>query len=370
MAAEVLTTRALNRALLARQMLLERHSLTALEAIERLVGMQSQAPLAPYVGLWTRLEGFDPAELARLMEERAAVRGSFMRATVHLVSAPDALALRPAVQPVLERQFRGSSYRRDLEGVAVEDVIAAGRELIEERPRTRVELRRELAERWPGEDEDSLAAAVAFLLATVQVPPRGVWGRGGQPTLTTVEGWLGRPLARRPDLDGLVVRYLAAFGPASVLDMRSWSGLTRMGEVFQRLRPDLRTFRDETGRELFDLPDAPRPDPATPVRPRFLPEYDNVLLGHADRTRIMPPERTVPLRPGNGAAMGTLLIGGFYRADWRIIRDGATATLLVTAFDRPSKRDTTAIAAEGRRLLRFAAPEAAEHGVRIEAPSD
>jgi Winged helix DNA-binding domain len=359
----LLDRRALNRATLARQLLLERAGMPAIDAIERLAGMQAQAPHAPYVGLWTRLTGFEADELSELIATRQAVRGPLMRATLHLVSAADCRAFRPVVQPVIERGFASAPF--DISGVETGALLAAGRELIEHAPRTRAELGALLAERWPEADPVSLAQAITYLVPTVQVPPRGVWGASGQARWTSAEAWLGRGLDRRPSRERLVTRYLAAFGPATVRDIQAWSGLTRLGAVVERLRGRLLTFRDENGVELFDLPDSPRPAPDTPAPPRFLPEYDNLLLSHADRTRFITGGERVPLQPGMGARYGTLLVDGLFRATWRISLERDGAILDVEPFERLSERD--AIVAEGERLLTFAAAGAARHDVRIGA---
>ncbi|MGZ6697032.1 MAG: winged helix DNA-binding domain-containing protein [Solirubrobacteraceae bacterium] len=365
MSEEVLSARALNRALLARQLLLERATIGSAEAIERLVGLQAQAPNAPYVALWSRLEGYDPAELAGLLERREAVRTHVMRTTVHLVTARDCTHLRPLMQAVIERSFRSSPWAKRLAGADLDAVAEAGRELLRDRVLTRAQLAPLLAERFPGHDPMSLAYAATIRVPTVQPPPRGVWGAGGAAAWTETEAWIGAALGPAPTPDATVLRYLAAFGPASIPDVRIWSGLTAQREVVQRLRPWLRTFRDERGRELFDLPGAPRPGADAPAPPRFLPEYDNVLLSHDDRTRINALGRPVPLLPGNGGVSGTLLVDGFFRGEWRIERAGDRATLRVEPFDRYTRDERAAVTAEGERLLAFAAPSAAGGEVRI-----
>ena len=359
--ADVLSRRALNRALLARQLLLERHELSVPAAIERLAGMQSQAPRTPYVGLWTRLAGFDPAALERLMLRRRAVRLVLMRRTLHLVTAHDCLAWWPLVQPVVAASVNGN-WGRHLGGVDRAAVAAAGRALLEERPRTHAELSRELAERWPVAEVAALGHAVGAEVPLVQLPPRGLWSTSAQPLLTTAEAWLGEPVDPDPSPGDLVLRYLRAFGPASAADAQRWCGLTRLGEVLDALRPKLRTFHDEHGRELFDLPRAPRPDPGTPAPPRFLPEFDNLLLSHADRTRVMATEHRSGVFTVNGRILGTVLVDGFVAGTWSV----AGGTLTIRAFGRISRADRDALAEEGGRLLDFvAAGDAGGHEVRF-----
>jgi hypothetical protein len=366
---EVLGPRALNRATLERQLLLRRSTLSPLEAVEHLVGLQSQVPLNPYTALWSRLERFRPQALADLLVERRVVRIAVMRSTIHLVSADDCLVLRPLAQPVLDQELaRHPEYAPALRGIDLGPVLTDAAALLAERPRTGPELRSLLAERYPWHSSAALAYACRNHLPLVQVPPRGVWGRTAQVTSTTAEAWLGRPLAPRPSIDDVVLRYLAAFGPATPADVAAWSELRGMRAVIDRLRPTLRVFRDERGRELVDLPDAPRPDPDTPAPPRFLPEYDNVLLSHADRSRFVSDDRRRALAAAAGPVHGTVLRDGLVSGVWRLERADGDATLVVSLVERPPKRATAAIAAEGRRLLRLIAEDAESREVRVLRP--
>jgi hypothetical protein len=364
--ADVLGRRALNRALLERQLLLRRWKLSAAEAIKHLVGMQAQAPNPPYVGLWTRLDGFRPGELAALITDRRAVRIALMRNTVHLVTARDALTLRPLVQPIFDRTlYANRAHRAGLEGMDIEALVAAGRALLEERPRTARELGMLLQDRWPDRDPASLARAIRHLVPLVQVPPRGVWGKSGQATHTTTEAWLSRPLDPDPSPEEMVLRYLGAFGPATVKDVQTWSGLTRLREVTDRLRPRLVTFRDEQGKELFDLPDAPRPAPDTLSPPRFLPEFDNLTLSHADRTRVIADDYRKVIASKNGMVPATVLVDGFVSGTWKTERTRGEVTLVIEPFEPLAEKDRDALAEEGERLVRFIGEGAEAFEVRF-----
>ena len=347
--------------MLARQHLLQRRKASAADEIEHLVGMQAQVPNSPYVGLWTRLDGFKPDQLADIISQRRAVRLGMMRNTIHLVTARDCIAQRSLFSPVLERGLQSSPFGRNLVGMEMQPLIRYATRLMKAKPRTLTELGGLLHEHWPDRDATSLAYAIRHLVALVQVPPRGVWGKSAQATWTSAELWLGSPLARKPSIDALILRYLAAFGPATVTDMSAWSGLTALRTVVERLRPQLRTFRDERGRELFDVPDGPLPEPRTPAPPRFLPEYDNLLIGHHDRTRVIDRAYRYVI------FIGTLLVDGFVQGTWVISRQRETATLTIEPLRPLTATERKTVAEEGERLLDFAAAEAGRRDVRITA---
>jgi hypothetical protein len=360
-AARVLDRRALNRALLERQLLLERRALPPADAIERLVGMQAQEPQAPYFGLWARLERFRPQHLSSLIAERRAVRTPLMRTTIHLVSSRDCTKIWPLLQPVHARNFRGTAFARAVAGLDLEHLRAAGNELLAHKPRTRAELSSVLAERWPGIDPPSLAYAVSYLTPIVQVPPRGLWRQSGQARWALTADWLGKPMDGEPSLTDLVLRYLAAFGPATVKDIQAWSGLTGLRAITDPLRGRLRTFVDKTGNELLDLPGAPLPDPDTAAPVRFLPPFDNAILAHADRSRIVAPEHHEHVT--RDRLMRTFLVDGFVAGSWAD-RDG---TLLVRPFRPLSRVDAAAVEAEAERLHVFIAPERRKPQVAFDA---
>ena len=363
MSAPVLDPRTLNRTLLARQRLLERTTESAATMVERLVGLQAQLPWDPYVGLWSRVADFDPMELATLLTSRRVVRITLLRGTIHLVSARDGVAIRPLVQSVLDRVLGSQRGFREALVRVDRDVLAAEvRTLVEEQPRSRAEIRAWADTRWPGSDGQSLAIAVGYLLPAVQVTPRAVWGQTAPARWTTLESWIAnQPAARTGPMapEALVRRYLAAFGPAGVADIRAWSGLGGLREVVDRIRPELRTYRDERGRELLDVADGVLAEPGTPAPVRFLPVYDNVLLGHDDRSRIISQADRRRVMTGGPLNVGSVLVDGFAHGLWRVVADGDRRTLDVMRFRSISSVDEALVGEEAERLLAFLAPDAA-----------
>ncbi len=358
-----LTARALGRATLARQHLLARVDTDAGETVRHLVGLQTQVPSNQYTALFSRLAGFGPEDFSRRFEQREFVRLSLMRCTLHTVTAADAHALRPLFDVPHERVLR-SNFRRELAGADPAAVAGQARGLLENcAPMEARELGRLLAREWPEAEPRALAMAARQLLPLVQVPPRGLWRRGGAARLTTAEQWLRDTAAIRMPAASpgdLVRRYLAAFGPASVKDVQRWSGLTRLRPVLDGLRDELAVFRDDaTGAELFDLPDAPRPGPDTEAPPRFLPEFDNVFIGHDDRSRIITDPARHKVAWNGNIAKPVFLSDGVLKGTWSLVRDSGHATLELRPFAAVPAVERTALAEEGEALLAFLAPDEA-----------
>ena len=362
---DVLGRRALGRATLARQLLLERVDRPVAAALEHLVGLQAQVPQVPHLALWDRLAGYDPADLDALMTSRAVVRTQLMRTTIHTVTAADALALRPLLQPVLDRTASSTVWGQRLRGQDVSGVVAEAAELMAVSPMGRAQLQRELARRHPGLDAEAVAFCVSYWVPWVQPPPRGLWSGAGAAVMTTVDAWLGPapPSAMSPE--DLVRRYLGAFGPATVRDVQAWCGLTKLREVVEGMGPGLRRFRGDDGAELFDLPDLPLPDPGTPAPVRFLAEYDNVVLSHADRSRVVAEGDHVLQLGGPGGWVGTVLVDGLLRATWAARREDDATILTVRPSGPLTAAERDEVGAEGERLLAFLAPGRA-HDVRLD----
>lgn len=363
MADRILRLRELNRATLARQLLLERQSLTVPEAIERLVGLQAQLASAPYVGLWTRLADFRRESLAELIENRKIVKATFIRGTLHLLTAEDYVRFRTTLHPLLIEaastiaKGRGGDF--DLE-----KVLKMARKFIGEKPRTFAEISEMLTQLMPDTDVGAMRYSVRTHIPLVQVPIATGWSYSNKPEFTLAEEWIGRKISSKDELPELVKRYLAAFGPASVTDAQTWLGL-KLKDTFEKLRPELQTYRDEGRRELFDLPGAQLLAEDVPAPIRFLPEYDNLLLSHSNRTRVVANEyRSKVYLPGLRVA-ATILVDGFVRGAWKIEETKTAAALLITPFDKLTKKDRTALSEEGEQLVRLVEEKAKSFEVRF-----
>ena len=350
---ETLDRRRLTLATLERQLLLRRHELGVAEAVTHLVGLQAQEPLEPYTGLWSRLARFDPSALAAGLEDRSLVRTLMMRRTLHLHTAADCLALRPAHQAMLVTKMLGL-YRRTLEDVDLDELVARAAPLFAAEPRIAADVAREVGVRWPQVEPRALGDALTCLVPLVQVPPRGVWGRSGPARLTTVAAWLGHePEAPDDVLSSMVVRYLRAYGPASTSDLRGWCGVPGLPAVVAELRPSLVAYRDESGRELLDLADAVLPDDDAEVPVRFLPAFDNTVLGYDDRRRVIDDEH----RRLSVAGARFVLVDGRVAAVWvpRRDPDGGAVTVGVELLRALTPTEADAVVEEGRSLAAFLA---------------
>ncbi|MGY1603945.1 winged helix DNA-binding domain-containing protein [Geodermatophilus sp. SYSU D00815] len=346
-----LDRRTLNRTLLDRQLLLARSDLPVAAAVERLVALQAQEPNWPHVGLWTRLASFAPEQLSALVTDRRVVRAPTLRGTQHVTSADDFRWLRPTLQPLLDRLSTAAWFRRGLAGHDPGAVAGTAAAVLGDDLLLRRELGRRLADRHPGGRRAQLAAVAELRLPLVHDPATSAWGgwwsRSGI-AVAHAEAWLGRPVGA-PDAERLVLRYLAGFGPAAVRDVQAWSGLTRLREVVDGLRPRLRTYRDESGRELVDLPEGRLAEPEAPAPVRFLPGFDNALLAHADRSRVLPEAARGQVLPGYANVLPTFLVDGFVAGTW----SWTGGRVRPAPFTPLRPDDAAAVAAEAARLAAF-----------------
>jgi hypothetical protein len=364
--ADVLSVRQLNRATLARQMLLARERTSPLRVIERLVAMQAQWARPPFLGLWSRVEGFERADLMALLQKRKVVRATLLRGTLHLASAKDFIALRPMIQPVLDAGLQAILRARGAR-VDIDRLVDQARGILAEGPRTFEELREQFLRANPKADERAMGYAVRMSLPLVQVPigTEAAWAFPTQPSFALADGWLGSAIARAPAPPGpLVLRYLAAYGPSSVADVQAWSGLRGLRETVEALRPKLRVFRDESGRELFDLPQAPRPDEDVPAPVRLVADYDNLIATRADERFVARRDRPRVFLSALRIA-ATVLVDGFVAGAWKLERKKAAATVTIQPFAKLSPRTRNEVAAEAEAVARFAEPDAATFEVRI-----
>ncbi|MFD3406882.1 winged helix DNA-binding domain-containing protein [Kribbella sp. NPDC058693] len=355
----VLSARAVNRATLARQLLLERADVPAVDVVGQLAGMQGQEPKHPYVGLWTRIDGFAEAQLDQAVAAREVVRATMFRGTLHLVTATDYLRFRTTVSPVLEAGLRVLGDRGA--GLEPEKVVAAAEKLLAKEPLTFTEVRDALQEQFPEVNERALGFCTRMLVPLVMYPADVRWSWTANSRFTPAEEWIGKKLHKRAEPGELVTRYLQAFGPATPADFQTWSGLQKAKPLFDEL--ELETFTDEAGKTLYDVPDGPRPDEDTPAPARFLPEFDNVLLSHAKRERIIADEHKPHVFTKNLRVKATYTVDGVVAGLWTTEKKRGVATLTLTPFGRTLKKTQAELEREGSALLRFLEPDAKTHEV-------
>jgi hypothetical protein len=337
----ILTQRELNRALLARQLLLERSRTSLPRTLERMGGLQAQYAPSMYVGLWTRLEDFRREQLTRALERRTVVQGTLMRSTIHLVSRRDYWPLALAVRD--GRRSHWLRTRRDHTAQEITDAARKAKRALVDGPLGRAELERALGEPGP-----TVFNGVGLWLDLVRVPPSGTWERRRADIYALAEDWIGAPKVTAKDgLEHLVRRYLAGFGPASRNDIADYVGLpvTAVASALGELK--LRRFQGEDGAELLDLPRAPLPDPDTPAQVRFLPVWDSTLLVHARRMGILPEEhRSKVFNARTPQSVNTFLVDGAVAGSWKHEK----GRVKLDPFGRLDRATRRALAQEAERL--------------------
>ncbi|WP_433011833.1 winged helix DNA-binding domain-containing protein [Kribbella sp. CA-294648] len=350
----ILSPRAINRATLARQLLLERSDLSVTEAVGQLVGMQGQEPKHPFVGLWSRLAWFSEGDLIAAIEERKVVRATLFRGTLHLVTADDYLRFRTTLSPVLEAGLKLLGDRAA--GLEPDKVAAAARQLLAVEPLTFTEVRGALQQQFPDVNDRALGFCTRMLVPLVIAPSETRWGWTANARFTPAEQWIGGKVRRSAVPKELAVRYLEAFGPATPADFQTWSGLPKAKALFDSM--ELEVFTDEHGKNLYDVPGGPRPDPDSEAPVRFLPEFDNLLLAHAKRERIIAGEHRQAVFTKNLRVKSTYLVDGLVAGLWTAEKKRGVATLTLTPFGRTTKQTAAALEREGEALLRFLEPDA------------
>lgn len=355
-----LDDRDLNRALLARQMLLDRQGVSVSEAIERLDGLQAQEARPPFIALWSRLKGFRREDLLKALADRSVVKATFARGTLHLVSAADYLAFRTTHARVLEAAML-PEMKAMAEVVPVADLITAAHRVLTDGAATFAELRAMLAERWPDLNERHMGYAVRLNLPLVATPDDSPWGGKAGAAFALADLWLRKAPTEAEDLEGIVRRYLAAFGPATVADIQTFTGFKGLKGVVEGM--DLATFHNAAGKTLYDVKDGLFADAGTSSPVRFLADFDGVMLAHADRARIISEENRKRLGNKNLRVPAVFLVDGFAAGSWSLAATKTKATLTATPFEALTKSAKDALSTEGEALLRFVAPEAKTVGV-------
>ena len=337
-------------------MLLAREEASPVSVVERLVAMQAQQPRPPFIGLWTRIAGFRRDSLVELLHQRKLVRATTFRATIHIMTAKDFLAYRSAVQTVWNFGFDPMP------------MVAAARKQFEQRPHTFAELRTSLLNEFPHLNDRFMGYAARIRLPLVMLPDDSEYAFGADARFALAEHWLKKPVSPEPSVRDLVLRYLAAFGPASPADAQNWSGVRNLKPVFTSLRRKLEVFYDEQGRELFDLPGAPRPHDDTPAPVRLIPGFDNLILGHADRSRIIAGEHRARVVTKNLQVLPTFLVDGFVAGTWDIKVVKRTWTVTISPFRKLPSKVCKALVEESESLVSFVAPSGAPAAVVFTGP--
>ncbi|WP_280266266.1 winged helix DNA-binding domain-containing protein [Nocardia wallacei] len=359
MNADVLSNRVLNRTLLARQHLLERSTLTVPQMCEYLVGLQAQDVPPPFVGLWSRIADFDPEAVSSGLRDRALVRITLMRGTIHLVTAADAVRIAPHIQPELEKvPFRKGFNYGAMVGLDPEAVRRSGEKVLGDAPMSAADLRKRAAEEFPDRDPGAVVQTWLYQLPVLQTPPRGLWKNNSRPVWSRIEPWLGTALVPDYPLEELVVRYLRAFGPASTMDVQTWSRLLGIKDAVDRLGDRVRTYTDERGRVLYDAADAELADPDRPAPVRFLGWYDNLYLSHQDRGRIVPDGAAPPLQR-MALQVAPVLVDGYLAGTYKVFTDRELARLRTAPGRKWSRAERSAVESEGAALLSFLEPDRA-----------
>ncbi|MBI5311309.1 MAG: AlkZ family DNA glycosylase [Actinobacteria bacterium] len=370
MAPRTLDNRQLNRALLARQQLLKRKRLPVAKTLHNVGGLQTQEPRDAFIALWSRIDGFDPAKLRAAAGSGKIVRGSYLRCTVHTVTADDFAGFRLPLAEVIARDT--SNWRHVYEHIDIAVVAKAVRKLLsDDEPRSAREIAAALQPQFPKAPPEGLAHCARIHVPLVMAPTGDRWGYSRPPRYLLAERWLGRKLLSTTSKGELLLRGIAATGPCSTADLRTWSGLTGVKETLIAIAPELMVFRDERGRELYDLPEAPRPRADTPAPVRFLGEFDNAVLSHDDRARIVDPDRAKRFNVSkNGRRLYTFLVDGFVAGAWKVDRKSkrAPATLEMTPFDRFSRSTEADLQTEAQKLIQMLEPDATEYRIVIEPP--
>ena len=353
MADDVLTPRDLNRALLARQMLLERQAMAPADAMRRLLAIQAQLPRTPFLGLWSRLAGFQPEDLRTGIASREVVRATAMRGTLYLMTAADFLAFRGSLRTGEAIALPGGTKTTVTE---LEPVLTLARRHFAQ-PQV-FESFREVLEKAGFSDIRIMAYAARQLLPLVQAASDTPYGFSPGGEFVLAKAYLGKDVAAATEPTALLRRYLAAWGPATPADFSGWSGLKGVAPLFEALGDDLVTFRDDRKKVLYDLKDAPRPGGHIPAPPRFVPDFDAVTQGHQDRARILPAEHAPRVASKNLQVPPMLLVDGFVAGTWKLEVRPKTATVTVTPFESFSARDREAVEAEAIALAKTFEPTA------------